>query len=290
MQSLSHQEFLAHVQRAMLDNPDARLYAIVQPALVSHLASWIQPGDANVFDDTREAELAPYAAYVVSADLEKLRAESHTHAAAIKRAAVWWCLSTYSPTQLARHLYDISQFEDMDGAGYLLRCWDGMVMRQLSPVLNREQWAALIGPMVQMWLPDRDGGWLRPHGIAQIQIERTAPSPDQNLLNKLDDPQMQALMDVAETGQVLGFVRERMPQEVAEHDEYTLFDWANRARVRAVQAGYASTEAAQVYLAAYVQLGLFDENLNVVNAIKKSCSEGLSVADAIAHALQGRVA
>ena len=35
-----------------------------------------------------------------------------------------------------------------------------------------------------------------------------------------------------------------------------------------LKAGYASTEAAQVYLAAYVQLGLFDEDPEVVNALR----------------------
>lgn len=285
MLSLCDQEFWVNVQQATLANPQAKLYAIIQPALVSNLTSWIQPGDANVFDETREADLAQYSAYVVLTDFEKLRTESSLRAAAIKRAAVWWCLSAHSPTQLARHLYDMSQFEDMDGAGYLLRCWDGMVMRQLPLVLHREQWAALMKPMVQMWLPTKDGSWLTAQPAAQTEGEQGDLSPKQDLPSKLDDQQMHALMDVAETGQVLGFVRERMPQEVVTHDEYTLFDWANRARFRAAQAGYASTEAAQVYLAAYVQLGLFDEDPEVVNALKKGCTAGLSVADAIGQAL-----
>ena len=56
---------------------------------------------------------AQHSAYVVLTDFEKLRTESSLRAAAIKRAAVWWCLSAHSPTQLARHLGDMSQFEDM---------------------------------------------------------------------------------------------------------------------------------------------------------------------------------
>ena len=68
--------------------------------------------------------------------------------------------------------------------------------------------AALMKPMVQMWFANQRRKLVDGQPAAQTEGEQGDLSPKQDLPNKLDDQQMHALMDVAETGRSAGF-RER---------------------------------------------------------------------------------
>lgn len=282
MHSYATEEMVKRVQDARRTRPELQLFAVIQPALVPELRRWLKSGAVNVLEGTRDQDLLDHAAWVVASPDEWLLGGGCVCAKALHRAAVFWCLSPETEAVIAKTLYASAQVQDVDGVAYMMRLWDGMLLRHLPQVLEPACWLRMSSVMPLMLLPDAEGKWLLSQAFVPEDTVQHGVGPSPSAL-RLNDVQMSRFMEIAENGQAVGFVRERMPEQAARWDEYTLHQWAMSSRELARKAGYWSPADAQVLLAAQLELDVLGREAELLARLQDGGARGRPLIEVIAE-------
>jgi hypothetical protein len=273
------------VQALRLAKPGWQLYCVAQPALApASLRRTLMDNGVSVVKGTPDEALLEFAAQVLHSPDNWLHAPvPHAMGTAIQRAALWWCLTPLTAAELAVHLYANSRVEDSEGQRYLMQVWDSMVLRALPAILKGPMWDQISSPLPLILLPDANDTWLvlDHSNTADPQSRTHSKLSDEPL--RLSTNQMDAMIDLAETGQAVGFVRERMPEPVARHNEYDLHRWAKLARRVSEAAGYAKPADAKVLLAAHLELAVLDDLDTLEVQMARGRKANLPLIDSLTH-------
>lgn len=79
----------------------------------------------------------------------------------LRNALHGWIVSTVAPERLAEHFARANVARGPDGAAYLLRYYDPLVLPVLYQEAPRQWWRAFIGPVASWWVPKGDTKVLR---------------------------------------------------------------------------------------------------------------------------------
>ncbi|HBO4315520.1 TPA: DUF4123 domain-containing protein [Pseudomonas aeruginosa] len=178
--------------------PTAHLLALSDMAeLDDELRSAVQERFAGnthpLLQDSAWQALRPYSPLLLAAD--SADSQGHRRLAGafngkLRNALHGWIISTVPPTQLTQHLARAMIAHGLDGATYLLRCYDPWVL----PVLYRQApsnwWREFIAPIASWWVPRADTQiqrWGRIPGLAAAHANPPPPLV-------IDEPLWQALI------------------------------------------------------------------------------------------------